>query len=180
MTVTNRPTVQKKNCSISIFLGVVSRQDPPKVKGDGGSAKQKHRASPLSDTVRDRKNSSRIHTLRIWHDHCTADKSKATTNRNLTQGKENDDVPYSHVILWPGVECIFEAHRWVNVMDSETDCVNWWVFSQSSWWWKSKDYSLQSSLGRIRQEGRRDTWESITHLQGHATMVITKNSLVDW
>jgi hypothetical protein len=58
MTVTNRPTIQKKNCSISIFLGVVSRQDPPMAKGDGGSATQKHRVAPLSDTVRGRKNSS--------------------------------------------------------------------------------------------------------------------------
>ena len=58
MTVTNRPIFQKKNCSISIFLGVVSRQDPPKAKGDGGSATQKRRAAPLSDTVRVRKNSS--------------------------------------------------------------------------------------------------------------------------
>jgi hypothetical protein len=39
-------------------------------------------------------------------------------------------------------------------MDSEADCGNWWGFSQSGWWWKSKDYSLQSSLGRIRQERR--------------------------
>jgi hypothetical protein len=55
MTVTNRPTVQKKNCSISIFLRVVSRQDPG--KGDGGSDTQKCRAAPLPDTVRARKNS---------------------------------------------------------------------------------------------------------------------------
>jgi hypothetical protein len=39
-------------------------------------------------------------------------------------------------------------------MDSQTDCVNWWGLSQSSWWWQSQNYSLQSSLGRIRQEGR--------------------------
>jgi hypothetical protein len=39
---------------------------------------------------------------------------------------------------------------------------------------------LQISLGRIRQEGRRDTWEPITYLQGYVTMVITKNSLVNW
>ena len=58
MTVTNRPTVQKKNCSISIFLGVVSRHDPPKTTGDGGSVTQKRRAAPLPDTVRARKNSS--------------------------------------------------------------------------------------------------------------------------
>ncbi len=61
---------------------------------------------------------------------------------------------HNHVILWPGVKYIFETHRWVNTMDSETDCDNWWGFSQPSWRWKSKDHSLQSSLGRIRQEGR--------------------------
>ncbi len=39
-------------------------------------------------------------------------------------------------------------------MDSEADCGNWWGFSHPSWWWKSKDYTLQSSLGRIREERR--------------------------
>ncbi len=28
------------------------------------------------------------------------------------------------------------------------------LWGQSSWWWKRKDYSLKSSLGRIRQERR--------------------------
>ena len=174
MTVTNRPTVQEKNCSISIFLGVVSRQDQ-KAKGDGGSATQKRRAAPLPDTVRGRKNSStpshRTRTLCSWQ-------KQATTNRNLTQGKESDAVPTATSYFDPVWNAF--SHRWVNTMDSEEDCGNWWGFSQPSWWWKSKDYSLQSSLGRIRKEGRRDTWEPITHLQGYATMVITKNSLVDW
>ncbi len=47
---------------------------------------------------------------------------------------------HSDIILWPGVECIFEAHRWVNSMDSEADCGNWRGFSQPSWWWKSQDF----------------------------------------
>jgi hypothetical protein len=71
---------------------------------------------------------------------------------------------HSHVIVWPGVEFIFETHRWVNVMDSEADCGNWWGFSQPGWWWKIKDYSLQSSLGRIRQERR--------HLGVHHTSTV--------
>ena len=34
-------------------------------------------------------------------------------------------------------------------MDSQTDCVNWWGFSQPSWWCQSQYYSVQSSLSRL-------------------------------
>jgi hypothetical protein len=79
MTVTKRPTVQKKNCSISIFLGVVSRQDPPKAKGDGGSVAQKRRAAPLPDTVRARKNSSTPVASDTTAEKGAVDKNKSTT-----------------------------------------------------------------------------------------------------
>ena len=37
-------------------------------------------------------------------------------------------------------------------MNSQTDCGNWWGFSQSSWWCQSAEYPVQSAVGRIWQE----------------------------
>ena len=63
-----------------------------KTKGDGGSAAQKRRAVPLTDTSRARKNSSTPVAPHTTAEKGTDDKNKSTTNRNLAQGKGNDDV----------------------------------------------------------------------------------------
>ncbi len=47
---------------------------------------------PLADTTRDRKNSSTPVTSDMTPEKGTVDKSKATTNRNLAQGKGRDVV----------------------------------------------------------------------------------------
>jgi hypothetical protein len=57
-------------------------------KGDGGSAAQKRRGAPLSETVRARKNSS----TPIASDKGAPDKSTKVSNRNLAQGQQTDDV----------------------------------------------------------------------------------------
>ena len=60
-----------------------------KVKGDGGSAAQKRRATPLTDTARVRKNSSTPVTSDTTVEKGATDKNKATTNRNLAlKGKK--------------------------------------------------------------------------------------------
>ena len=63
-----------------------------KAKGDGGSAAQKRRAAPLADTARARKNSSTPVASDTTVEKGASDKNKATTNRNLAQGKGNDTV----------------------------------------------------------------------------------------
>ncbi len=129
--------------------------------GDGGSAAQKHTLEHCrTQSVLQRRGPHRSHLARPLR------RVQLTKIRQPRIGiwlsrERKWCCAHSHVILWPGVECIFEAHRWVNTMDSEANCGNWWGFSQSGWWWKSKDYSLQSSLGRIRQERR--------HLGAHHT-----------
>ena len=84
--------------------------------------------------------------------------TKARQPRKGTWFKGKEEMLWGqsrHTLTWCGMHFKWvEGHRWINSMDSETDCGNWSGFSQSSWWWKSKDYSLKSSLGRIRQERR--------------------------
>ena len=63
-----------------------------KAKGDGGSAAQKRRAAPLADTARTRKNSSTPVASDTTSEKGAADKNKATTNRNVAQGKASDVV----------------------------------------------------------------------------------------
>jgi hypothetical protein len=53
---------------------------PQKAKGDGGSAAQKRRAAPLTDTARPRKNTYTPVVSDTTAEKGTADKSKATTN----------------------------------------------------------------------------------------------------
>ncbi len=61
-------------------------------QGDGGSVTQKRRAAPLTDTTRDRKKSSTPVTSDTTPEKGATDKNKATTNRNLAQGKGRDVV----------------------------------------------------------------------------------------
>ena len=92
--------------------------------GDGDSATQKCALGALPDAVRSTKKSSTPVASGTTTEKGTADKNKATTNRNLAQGKESDAVRTATSYFDPGVECIFEAHRWVNAMDSKADCGN--------------------------------------------------------
>ena len=64
----------------------------PQKDWTGGSTAQKRRAAPLTDTSRDRKNSSTPVASDTTPEKGEADKSNATTNRNLAQGKGRDDV----------------------------------------------------------------------------------------
>ncbi len=48
----------------------------------------------------------------------------------------------NYVILRCGLECICTVERWINVMDSRTDCWNWRGFSQVGWWWQGEDDSV--------------------------------------
>jgi len=63
-----------------------------KTKGDGGSPTQKRRAAALPDTVRDRKNSSTPIASDMTDDKGEADKSTKTSNRNLSEGEQTDNV----------------------------------------------------------------------------------------
>ena len=60
--------------------------------GDGGSAAQKRALGALPDTVRATKKSSTPVVVDTTDEKGAVDKNKATTNRNLAQGKETDDV----------------------------------------------------------------------------------------
>ena len=85
--------------------------------GDADSAAQKHELGALPDTVRATKKSSTPVVVDTTDEKGAVDKNKATTNRNLAQGKESNSTP--------GQSMFFESHRWVNTMDSEADCGNW-------------------------------------------------------
>ena len=60
--------------------------------GDGGSAAQKRAHGALPDAVRATKKSSTPVASGTTGEKGAADKDKATTNRNLAQGKESDAV----------------------------------------------------------------------------------------
>ena len=60
--------------------------------GDADSAAQKHSLGALPDTVRATKKSSTPVVVDTTDEKGAVDKNKATTNRNLAQGKETDDV----------------------------------------------------------------------------------------
>ena len=60
--------------------------------GDGGSAAQKRTHGALPDTVRATKKSSTPVASGTTAEKGASDKDKATTNRNLPQGKESDAV----------------------------------------------------------------------------------------
>ena len=60
--------------------------------GDGGSAAQKRAHGALPDAVRATKKSSTPVASGTTAEKGAAEQDKATTNRNLAQGKENDDV----------------------------------------------------------------------------------------
>ena len=60
--------------------------------GDGVSAAQKRTVGVLPDTVRATKKSSTPVASGTTTEKGAVDKDKATTNRNLTQGKESDAV----------------------------------------------------------------------------------------
>ena len=60
--------------------------------GDGGSAAQKRALGALPDAVRATKKSSTPVASDTTAENGAADKNKTTTNRNLAQGKEIDDV----------------------------------------------------------------------------------------
>ena len=60
--------------------------------GDGGSAAQKRALGALPDAVRATKKSSTPVASDTTAEKGAADKNKATTNRNLAQGKESDTV----------------------------------------------------------------------------------------
>jgi hypothetical protein len=64
--------------------------------GDGVSAAQKRALGALPDAVRATKKSSTPVASDTTAEKGASDKNKATTNRNLAQGKESD---HSHVIL---------------------------------------------------------------------------------
>jgi hypothetical protein len=63
-----------------------------KTTGDCGSSSLSSAAEPLEDTTRARKNSSTPVASDTTVEKGAADKNKTTTNRNLAQGKGNDDV----------------------------------------------------------------------------------------
>ena len=62
------------------------------IVGGGGSATQKRVLGTLPDAVRATKKSSTPVASDTTAEKGAADKSKATTNRNLAQGKKNDAV----------------------------------------------------------------------------------------
>jgi hypothetical protein len=97
--MTNRSRDQKKNCKIFLAPeeaedreGQVSVMSRKKDVGDGVSAAQNRAHGSLSDTVRTTKKSSTPVASGTTTEKGTVDKDKATTNRNLTQGKEIDVV----------------------------------------------------------------------------------------
>ena len=95
----------------------------PNSVGDGGSASQKRPLGALPDAVRATKKSSTPVASDTTAEKGAADKNKATTNKNLTQGKESDAVRTATSYFDPVWNAF--SHRWVNTMDSEEDCGNW-------------------------------------------------------
>ena len=58
-------------------------------------------------------------------------------------------------------------------MDSRTDCGDWWDHISISFHSQVYDGNTKTTLYKVRCQGydkEDDTWESITHVQGYATM----------
>jgi hypothetical protein len=89
MTVTNRPTGQKKKFNLCSHLLL---EDGRRALGDGDSVTQKRTHGTLPDTVRGTKKSSTPVASGTTVEKGASDQDKATTNRNLAQGKESDVV----------------------------------------------------------------------------------------
>ena len=98
-----------------------------KVVGDGDSVTQKRAHGSLPDAVRSTKKSSTPVASGTTAEKGAADKDKATTNRNLAQGKESDAVRTATSYFDP-VWNSFSNHTdgsIINAMDPEADCGNW-------------------------------------------------------
>ena len=94
--------------------------------GDDGSATQKRPPAPLPYAVRAKKNSSTPIASETIADNGGANKNTQNTNKNLAQDKETDAVR-TWASYFDPVWNAFSKHivRWVNAMDSPTDCGNW-------------------------------------------------------
>jgi hypothetical protein len=130
MTVTNRPNRSEKREKIVQFClrsAVVHGGSHATEEERRGRCQclAEARTWALPDAVRATKKSSTSVPSGTTVEKGVADKNKATTNRNLAlKGKkEMLCVQPRHTLT--RVEFIFEAHRWVNAMDSEADCDNW-------------------------------------------------------
>ena len=180
--VTNRPTGQKKNCQI--FVPPL-KKDAEERLGDGGSdATEEGRRgrwqcraeartwgtagrSPVA--VRATKKSSTPVASGTTAEKGAADKDKATTNRNLAQGKESDAVRTATSYFDP---------VW-NSFAKHTDGSMQWIPKQivaigEDFHSQVGDGKVRTTLYNVRWQGydkKDDTWEPITHLQGYATMV---------
>jgi hypothetical protein len=137
--------------------------------GDGGSAAQKRALGALPDAVRATKKSSTPVASDTTAEKGAADKNKATTNRNLAQGKESDAVRTATSYFDP---------VW-NAFSKHTDGSMQWIPKQivaigEDFHSQVGDGKVRTTLYKVRWEGydkKDDTWEPITHLQGYATMV---------
>ena len=135
--------------------------------GDGGSAAQKRALRALPDEVRATKKTSTPVASDTTAE--KGDKNKATTNRNLAQGKESDAVRTATSYFDP---------VW-NSFSKHTDGSMQWIPKQivaigEDFHSQVGDGKVRTTLYKVRWEGydkKDDTWEPITHLQGYSTMV---------
>ena len=140
-----------------------------KAKGGGGSAAQKRRAAPLVDTARVRKNTSTPVASDTTAEKGVADKNKATTNRNLSQGK-GSDTERTVTSYFDPVWNAFSKHTLRSMQ---------WIPKQivtigEDFHRLVGDGKVRTNLYTVRWQGydkKDDTWEPITHLQGYAIMV---------
>ncbi len=131
--------------------------------GDGGSAAQKRAHGTLPDAVHATKKSST--------EKGAADKDKATTNRNLAQGKENDVVLTSTSYFDP---------VW-NSFSKYTDGSMQWIPKQivaigEDFHSQVGDGKVRTTLYKVRWEGydnKDDTWEPMSEFHRDKLYICT-------
>jgi hypothetical protein len=139
-----------------------------KGEGDGGSAAQKRSHGALPDAVRATKKSSTPVASGTTDEKGSADKDKSTTNRNLAQGKESNDVCTATSYFDP---------VW-NAFSKHTDGSMQWIPKQIVA--IGEDFQSQVGDGKVMTTLYKVRWEGYTRKTTHGSPSRIYRDMLPW